>query len=210
MICSKSDPELRPVAAEPHGDAAVAQCCGSRRALLRGALGVALGTGALSALAAPPPERRAPQPDDGLCFPSDTEGGRLVVSADVPAAGPPLLVYPRDPDSGVIREKSRLNQILLLRLDPARVDDRTRALMAEDVIAYSGVCTHAACAVSEWDGEKKLLLCPCHGSQFDASARAKVMGGPAPRPLPVLPIRRAGEGYAVAGKFTGKVGLKPT
>jgi Rieske Fe-S protein len=101
-----------------------------------------------------------------------------------------------------------LNQILLLRLDPAGVDDRTRALMAEDVIAYSGVCTHAACAVSEWDGEKKLLLCPCHGSQFDAGARAKVMGGPAPRPLPMLPIRRAGEGYAVAGKFTAKVGLK--
>lgn len=192
----------------PDGERAL-PCCPARRTLLKGALGVALGTGALPALAAAPAARLAPQMGDGLCFPSDTEAGRPVAPPDIPAAGPPLLVYPRDPASGVIREKSRLNQILLLRLDPAGVDARTRAQMAEDVIAYSGVCTHAACAVSEWDAERKLLLCPCHGSQFDATARARVTGGPAPRPLPILPIRRAGQGFEVAGRFTGKVGLKP-
>jgi ubiquinol-cytochrome c reductase iron-sulfur subunit len=42
------------------------------------------------------------------------------------------------------------------------------------------------------------LLCPCHQSEFDVSDGAKVIFGPAARPLPQLPITVDDEGYLIA------------
>jgi Rieske Fe-S protein len=45
---------------------------------------------------------------------------------------------------------------------------------------YSNKCTHAGCRINqEIDGQ---LLCPCHGSKFDA-ATGRVLQGPAGLPL---------------------------
>ncbi|MFE6162596.1 Rieske (2Fe-2S) protein [Streptomyces sp. NPDC056486] len=50
-----------------------------------------------------------------------------------------------------------------------------------DFKAFSAVCTHAGCTVSEvTDGT---INCPCHGSKYRVTD-ASVAGGPAPRPLP--------------------------
>ncbi|MEV7419081.1 Rieske (2Fe-2S) protein [Streptomyces sp. NPDC089919] len=47
--------------------------------------------------------------------------------------------------------------------------------------AFSAVCTHRGCLVNKVaDGT---IDCPCHGSKY-AIADAKVVAGPAPRPLP--------------------------
>ena len=51
------------------------------------------------------------------------------------------------------------------------------------------------------------LLCPCHQSQFDIKHEAKVIFGPAKRPLPQLPITVDDEGYLNArSDFTEPVG----
>jgi cytochrome b6-f complex iron-sulfur subunit len=42
--------------------------------------------------------------------------------------------------------------------------------------AYSAICTHKG-ATLKYNAEKKLLICPSHGSQFDADG--KVVKGPA-------------------------------
>lgn len=47
--------------------------------------------------------------------------------------------------------------------------------------AMSAVCTHLGC-MTRWDAQAGRILCPCHGSQF--SPEGRVLGGPAPRPLP--------------------------
>ena len=52
--------------------------------------------------------------------------------------------------------------------------------------AYSAVCTHEGCAVVYKRGE---LVCPCHGSVFDPSKGGRVLNGPAPSPLPRIPIK---------------------
>lgn len=47
--------------------------------------------------------------------------------------------------------------------------------------AVSAVCTHLGCTIA-LNADGKGFTCPCHGSRFDE--RARVIGGPAPRPQP--------------------------
>ncbi|MEV5143214.1 Rieske 2Fe-2S domain-containing protein [Streptomyces sp. NPDC052727] len=61
--------------------------------------------------------------------------------------------------------------------------------------AYSTICTHAGCPINKLQGTT--LICPCHGSEFDA-VTGKVVQAPATEPLPELSVKAA-EGRIVAG-----------
>jgi cytochrome b6-f complex iron-sulfur subunit len=54
------------------------------------------------------------------------------------------------------------------------------------VKAYSAICTHLGCVVA-WNGMSNLIVCPCHGGQFNPSSGA-VVGGPPPAPLAPLTV----------------------
>ena len=54
--------------------------------------------------------------------------------------------------------------------------------------AFSAVCTHAGCTVQFQQGA---FFCPCHASTFDGTTGA-VVSGPAPSPLPSIPITVSG------------------
>jgi nitrite reductase/ring-hydroxylating ferredoxin subunit len=58
-----------------------------------------------------------------------------------------------------------------------------------DFVAYSAICTHQGCTVDYKDGN---LACPCHGSVFDPANGAAVVAGPAPSPLPEIPVKVEG------------------
>jgi len=49
-----------------------------------------------------------------------------------------------------------------------------------EAFALNAECTHLGCVVP-WDAFQKKFICPCHGSQYDASGM--VLRGPAPDPL---------------------------
>ncbi|MFF4551568.1 Rieske (2Fe-2S) protein [Streptomyces sp. NPDC001422] len=68
---------------------------------------------------------------------------------------------------------------------------------AEDgsLTAFSSICTHAGCAINKLDGTT--LVCPCHGSEFDART-GKVLRAPATEPLNPLSVE-AKNGKIVAG-----------
>ena len=60
--------------------------------------------------------------------------------------------------------------------------------------AVSAVCTHLGCTVN-LNADGKGFACPCHGSRFDE--QAKVISGPAPRPLSWFPITLSRDGRLI-------------
>ncbi|MCL1869554.1 MAG: Rieske 2Fe-2S domain-containing protein [Promicromonosporaceae bacterium] len=89
--------------------------------------------------------------------------------------------------------------VLLVRLNPEDIRSEQRKGASYDgIVAYSKVCTHVGCPVALYEQQTHHLLCPCHQSTFDIADGAKVVFGPARRPLPQLPITVDDEGYLVA------------
>ncbi|WP_148614612.1 ubiquinol-cytochrome c reductase iron-sulfur subunit [Nocardioides rubriscoriae] len=77
----------------------------------------------------------------------------------------------------------------------------------DGVICYSKICSHVGCPISLYERTTHHVLCPCHQSTFDLADSAKVVFGPAGRPLPQLPLTVDDDGYLVAqSDFTEPVG----
>ena len=77
----------------------------------------------------------------------------------------------------------------------------------DNIVAYSKICTHVGCPAALYEQTTHHILCPCHQSTFDAATGATVIFGPAPRPLPQLPMTVDAQGYLVAkSDFTQPVG----
>lgn len=55
-------------------------------------------------------------------------------------------------------------------------------------------CTHLGCTVP-WNEEQGVFLCPCHSSAFNTTG--EVLGGPAPRPMDLFPIKIVDEQVVV-------------
>ena len=179
-----------------------------RRDALKVALGLAATLPAWKiAGAAETPARELPQIGDLFVFLSGDKKGQVVTPDDLSVGGPQVMTYPMDPKTKTVRNGTRLNQVVLIRLDPASLDQQTRDRAATDgVVAYTAICTHQACPVSMWDKANGTLFCSCHSSQYKPEAFGEVVAGPAPRRLPMLPVKVEGGQIVVAGTFTSRVG----
>ncbi len=114
------------------------------------------------------------------------------------APSKPLLAFPFDPRSGTPKNESRLNKIVLVRLPEDQMTPETKARSASGVVAYSSICTHQGCDVKTWMSKENVLACYCHASKFNLFDGAKVVSGPAPSPLPAIPLKLEGEFLAIA------------
>ena len=61
-------------------------------------------------------------------------------------------------------------------------------LANDRVVAYSRICTHAGCIVG-YDQSSQILVCPCHGAEFDPSRRAAPIAGPTNTPLTSIRVQ---------------------
>ncbi|MDR5656430.1 Rieske (2Fe-2S) protein [Halodesulfurarchaeum sp. HSR-GB] len=96
---------------------------------------------------------------------------------------------------------------LLVRYEESAYGSPTElAFTVNGYAAYSKVCTHAGCMVSETEDDGT-FVCPCHFAKFDPTKGAEVTGGPAPRALPQLPITLSSDGFLMATEnFEGPIG----
>ncbi len=106
------------------------------------------------------------------------------------------------------------NLVLVCKLNPAMVQAPTDLAGAADgIVVYSAICTHLGCTVRFSEEPMEMapfphIHCPCHSALYDPHRGAKVMGGPAPRPLAQLPVRLNSDGEVlVTGPFTGAIGV---
>lgn len=153
------------------------------------------------------PNRLRPQPGDQLVFEEGPNQGELVRPELLDLEQKPVSAMAREPETEVIRDGSRLNRVLITRIDVEKMTTRYQSNAAEGVIAYSAVCTHTGCDVINWDAGELNMACPCHESQFDIYDGGKVVGGPAPRPLAMLPLELVDGIVTVAAEFRGRVGF---
>jgi ubiquinol-cytochrome c reductase iron-sulfur subunit len=113
--------------------------------------------------------------------------GRRVQEGDL-AVGSILTVYPegtQDTDKG-----QAVDQTVLIRIsNESFTTMKGRESWApKGYVAYSKVCTHLGCPVGLYEQELQILVCPCHQSTFNVLNGAVPEFGPAPRPLPQLPL----------------------
>jgi len=179
----------------------------TRRGFLTVVSVLGLDLAALPALAQPASER--PKEEDFLVA-IDSDTPDALELKDIPIGGPPVLAWPMDPASNTVRMDSRLNKILLVRLDPLTIVGSTKDRAADGVVAYSAICPHAGCEVNGWVAEQQILECSCHYSHYNPREGAAVIDGPASRALPALPLKLVDGKLAVAKPFTSRVGIVPT
>jgi len=177
-----------------------------RRPVIKRTLGLALGLVGISPILllrdlGPLPEdelektnwaagvRLVTDPGDRPIKPSDLEvGGVAQVQPAFPAGKKRKL------------EDIAKDSVLLIRVRPEEfnLDPERLSWTHEGIIAFSKICSHMGCAVALYEQTTKHLLCPCHQSTFDVTRAAKVIFGPAARPLPQLQIGVDNEGYLIA------------
>jgi ubiquinol-cytochrome c reductase iron-sulfur subunit len=187
-----------------------------RRSMIKRSLGLSLGLVGLSPLLLL--RDLGPLPGDTLTKTSWKAGTRLVTD---PGDRP---IKPEDLEVGAVAQvlpemlpgkdhrilsEIATDAVLLIRLRPEEfnLDAERLSWTYEGIIAFSKICSHMGCAVALYEQQTKHLLCPCHQSTFDVTRAAKVLFGPAARPLPQLALALDSEGFLVAKQpFTEPVG----
>lgn len=94
--------------------------------------------------------------------------------------GKPIFIKRRTAEEISAAQKVELAELR----DPQADSDRVKAGKEEWLITI-GICTHLGCVPIGGQGEFNGWFCPCHGSQYDTSAR--IRKGPAPKNLEIPP-----------------------
>jgi ubiquinol-cytochrome c reductase iron-sulfur subunit len=164
-----------------------------RRKLLGGLF--ALGSGIFGIVAIFPLLRSLGPPPGTSLLTTDWKKGSLLVDSngrsvdkDTLVVGGIMTVYPHGMQNSQYGQS--VDQTVLIRVqDTDLVTAKGRESWAPaGYVAYSKMCTHLGCPVGLYEQQLELLVCPCHQSMFNVRNGAIPQFGPAPRPLPQLPL----------------------
>lgn len=223
IIVTEHLEEDYPPPGDPEEEAALAQIAGesagpiTRRRLLTGAAGAA--GAALGIALVVPAASLGPVLDTESLYSSPWHRGRRLVGED----GKPYRAadietesfYTAYPEAFVDREELAA-PLIVVRLEPSQLElpPGREDWAPQGIVAYSKICTHAACAIALYRTPRfpeaepgPALVCPCHYSTFNPATGGTVEFGPAGRDLPQLPLMVDAAGYLrAAANFSGPVG----
>ncbi len=138
-------------------------------AAIAAAVGRMFGGTSVQALGAP----QLPRPNTTSPRTSSSKGTVIGLASDVPFGGAREFT---DPAQGI----------------PAYVVRPSE----DSYVGFSAVCTHMGCTVGFFQPALQ-FRCPCHGSIYSA-VTGEVLQGPAPSPLPSIPIEKSANGALLA------------
>jgi thiosulfate dehydrogenase (quinone) large subunit len=116
--------------------------------------------------------------DSGATSTATTATSSTATSTETPTVSGTAIAQ-----ANTVQNNSAVNFTLASNGDPAILV----RLNNGQFVAYDAVCTHAGCPV-DYDPSSQLLVCPCHGAEFDPAKSAAVVQGPADTPLTKVPI----------------------
>ena len=180
-----------------------------RRTALQSSLGLGLAVSfGIPAHAAKDPASTRPQENDRFVFNSGDRTGEIIKFADIKLGEKQTFAFPKDVEADVVREASRFNKVMIIRFEPETLSEETRELSVDGVLAFSAICTHQGCDVSEWLPKEEVLYCFCHFSKYNPYDMGRVVQGPATRKLPLVPLKDVDGEIVAASGFTTKPGFK--
>jgi thiosulfate dehydrogenase (quinone) large subunit len=110
-------------------------------------------------------------------------GTRPATTGGPSSPSSPASTAPSAPDGRVITTLSHLPVGRAIGFTAPGVGAAVVLRPATDtVVAYSRTCTHAGCTVG-YDPSSRILVCPCHGAEFDPANGAQPIAGPTSTPL---------------------------
>jgi thiosulfate dehydrogenase [quinone] large subunit len=112
-------------------------------------------------------------PAGGATTTTGATGKRIGLASQVPVGGAATFTDPASGDPGLVLQ-----------------------LTQGQFVAYDAVCPHAGCTVG-YSAGAKLIVCPCHGSEFDPATGA-VVSPPAPRGLKPIHVAVDAQGELLA------------
>jgi ubiquinol-cytochrome c reductase iron-sulfur subunit len=171
-----------------------------RRKVLGGMLGAGLGVFGIVSLF-PLVRSLGPLPGDTLQTTNWTAGAYLVDSTgrrihkdDLSIGSVLSSIFPEGYEANV--QDAAVDQTIVIRVQEEPIPGMTGTPMG--YVAYSKLCTHAGCPVGLYERQLHYLVCPCHQSMFNVKDDGLPVFGPAPRPLPQLPLAIDAHGYLYA------------
>jgi rieske iron-sulfur protein len=186
-----------------------------RRDVLKGACVMAGATALVSIGGSVPAfaqeQKDVPQAGDVFVFTSGPKKGSIVMVNDVVLNANPLSVQAATPD-GKPREGDNCTA-LLYRVATAKVPSDMTSDTVDGVMAYSAVCTHQGCMLTDLHQPDDAVnafgfICPCHDAIFDPLQDGKNVAGAVSRTLPHFPIKSDGGKIVVSDAPSGYVGVK--
>lgn len=192
--------------------------CKGRRDLLKGCAFVGTAAlvsagGSLNAFAAggrglQPQPPGAPQRGDTFVYSDGPNKGKEVMVADIVLDAPPITVQAKD-ETGTVRESEKAT-VLLYRVAPDNFPIDIKGDTVNGVIAFSAVCTHKGCMITDWDAANKQFVCPCHKAEFDPIQGGTNTGAMKTRDLPQIPVKDHDGKLMIGDAIVSWIGVKRT
>ena len=178
--------------------------------VMAGAAAVVSVTGSLPAFAAD--QKDVPMVGDVFVFTDGPKKGAVVMAADIPVDADHVITVQAATPDGKAREGDNCTAVLF-RTTPDKVPADLKSESVEGIIAYSAVCTHQGCMMTDLHKPNELvnaygIICPCHDAIFDPLQNGKNTAGAVSRTLPHFPIKSDGGKLVVTDVPSTYVGVK--
>ncbi|RJF72066.1 ubiquinol-cytochrome c reductase iron-sulfur subunit [Deinococcus cavernae] len=149
-------------------------------------------------------DKMPPVPGDVLIHAEGAKSGQPVTAADLSEKLTRAWPQGKDKEGNPLVRNGDPNNILAVyKFPPGQLVAPTNLESTIDgqIVAYSDICTHAGCSVSDDDQKAGQMKCPCHSGQYDPKQGCKVVGGPPPRALAQLPLKMDADKIVVGDYF---------